>query len=217
MMRTERRPPIWHTSATATIMGLIVYILVVSVPVAAQTAPPAPIIIIDTTAATDTTTAIPGAKATAPVEFEGGVLVGAVSESATPGEGTHSIIISGAVGFLLPEGNPGGVLTLEFAQPPAEPLNATFHQFPLELDPSAAVLDGKPLEIQIAPRQIYLFMQQAPDNGGELLLSQVIYRPGAALSDTSACGGCIQIRLTQTQTLDPKALEGFGKKKKPFN
>jgi hypothetical protein len=195
------------------IMGLIIYILAVSVPAAAQTVPPPPSII-DTTAAADTTTAVPGdTRATAPIAFDGGVLIGDVSESATTGVGEYTIIISGAAGFLLQEGNPGGVLTLKFAQPPAESVNATFHQFPLELDPSAVVLDGKPLEIQIAPRQVYLFMQLAADDNGELLLSQVIFRPGVELSDTAVCGGCAQIRLAKTHTPDPKDLAEFIKRK----
>jgi hypothetical protein len=131
-------------------------------------------------------------SATVPVAFDGGAMFGNARLEPRNLQVSPTYIIDGAVGFVLPKDNPGGVLSLKFTAPPAVSAEAEFKQFPRQINPQTSVLDGKPIEIQIAPSQIYFFMSLKQN--AELALSEVKFTSGAALSEPGNCG-CIQIKI----------------------
>ena len=100
-----------------------------------------------------------------PVAFDGGILIGGV-EVEQEGEDIIQYTLRGAAGIVFPKDHPGGILILEFKETPQAPIAAQILQFPHKLEPSTLDLDGsRPLHIQIAPQQVYLFISLANNIG----------------------------------------------------
>lgn len=131
------------------------------------------------------------APATEPVPFTGGAMIGNVQQEKID-EDQSVFKLTGAVGFILPKDNTGGILTLTFAKPPENPVETKFRQFPLSIEPTEATLDGSPVEIQIAPGQVYQFM--SIKNSAEIELSSIEFKQDTTLSDPEECE-CQQIKL----------------------
>ena len=136
----------------------------------------------------------PPASAAQAVPFDGGVLLGDVhTVAAATDTAVAEYVLQGAVGFVLPDGHPGGVLRLEFAAPPEAPAAVALRQFPLKLNPETVTLDGSPVEIFMAPGRMYQFMQPAdPELPATLRLSRIVFESGVELSEPATCG-CLQI------------------------
>jgi hypothetical protein len=67
-----------------------------------------------------------------------------------------------------------------------------FKEFPNDLDPEEAALDGRPVEVEIAPDKGYLYIDI--EKGEEVVLSAIEFREGAVHSDPDTFNG-IQIKL----------------------
>lgn len=132
-----------------------------------------------------------------PVEFPGGKIYGDVRKEVREegGEESEVIIIDGAIGFILKEDHPGGVLLLNFSKEPAgadEPVKTVFMEFPDDLHPQETEIDGRPVEIEILPKKGYLYM--AIEKGKQILLSKVEFSENESLSDPETFDG-IQLAI----------------------
>lgn len=140
-----------------------------------------------------------------PCQFASGTIIGNVRMEKSE-DGQISYVIHGAVGFVLPEGNNGGILKLSFANPMEQPIDAEFNQFPYALEPQSIALDGKPLEIDIAPSQVYLFVNI--ENQKKIVIDDIEFKQDTPLSTPATCG-CTQIKLSQDATLTPTAIKAM--------
>jgi len=129
---------------------------------------------------------IPGAAesraATAAVEFPGGKIIGHVRKT-TQGE-KEILVIDGDVGILLKKDNNGGVLRLDFAEKPADPVKAAFSEFPDGLHPQEAALDGRTVEIEVTAGKGYIHISL--QEGKRIVLEKVEFSEGARMSDPEA-------------------------------
>jgi hypothetical protein len=163
-------------------------LLLTGAPLRAQTGTPAP-------PSEDSSVAPATAE---PVPFTGGVMIGDVRME-TGSDENPVFILNGATGFILPQDHAGGILTLSFLQTPEQAVQAEFRQFPHGLTPESLSLDGKPVEIQIAPGQVYQFMGIDPVR--EIVLEDIVFIQNAVLSNPDTCG-CTRVQVTSENQIN---------------
>jgi len=131
-----------------------------------------------------------------PIYFNGGVLFGKLNYSLDESGATGTVILENYAVLALKKDHKGGVIQIHFSNNSFNnPVEASVRQFPFVMSPEKIELDGRPMEMEIAPGKTYVFI--GLEQNIKISLSSIEFFEERTLSSPDEFKG-IQISLMET-------------------